>query len=136
MQPAISDITLASYPSDQTRYGHRDPEERQPISSEGGSDFLDHTHSDGGGNFGRLARTGMIDSYMQKLNEVQLCDLKTIYWRQFLKAFQKIKTGAQASLALERLRQRIQQTTDIPSPKAQSALPIVAQLERLLDIKK
>jgi len=96
--------------------------------------ILDKPHSDGGGNFGRLARTGMMDSYMQKLNEVQLCGIKTIYWRQFLKAFQESTTDAEARLALERLRQRVQQATDIPSPKAQAALVIVAQLERLLDI--
>jgi hypothetical protein len=96
--------------------------------------ILDKPHFDGGGNFGRLARTGMMDSYMQKLNEVQLCGIKTIYWRQFLKAFQESTTDAEARWALERLRQRVQQATDIPSPKAQSALVIIAELERLLDI--
>jgi hypothetical protein len=98
--------------------------------------ILDKARSDGGGNFGRLARTGMMDSYMQKLNEVQLCGIKTIYWRQFLKAFQESTTDAEARLALERLRQRVQQATDIPSPKAQSALVIIAELERLLDIEE
>jgi hypothetical protein len=94
--------------------------------------ILDRPHSDGGGNFGRLARTGMMDSYMEKLNEVQLCGIKTTYWRQFLKAFQESTTDAEARLALERLRQRIQQATDIPAPKAQAALAIISELERLL----
>lgn len=98
--------------------------------------ILDKPRSDGGGNFGRLARTGMMDSYMEKLNEVQLCGIKTIYWRQFLKAFQESTTDAEARLALERLRQRVRQATDIPSPKAQSALAIIAELERLLDIEE
>jgi len=96
--------------------------------------ILDRPRSDGGGNFGRLARTGMMDSYMEKLNEVQLCGIKTIYWRQFLKAFQESTTDAEARLALERLRQRVQQATDIPSPKARAALAIVEELERLLEI--
>ncbi len=96
--------------------------------------ILDKPHSDGGGNFGRLARTGMMDAYMQKLNDVQLCGIKTIFWRQFLKAFQESTTDAEARLALEHLRQRMQQATDIPSPKAQSALTIIAALERLLDM--
>lgn len=98
--------------------------------------ILDKPHSDRGGNFGRLARTGIMDSYMQKLNEVQLCGIKTIYWRQFLRAFQESTTDAEARLALERLRQRVQQATDIPSPKAQSALAIIAELERLLDMEQ
>lgn len=96
--------------------------------------ILDSPRSDGGRNFGRLARTGMMDSYMEKLNEVQLCGIKTIYWRQFLKAFQESTTDAEARLALERLRQRVQQATDIPSPKAQAAFAIIVELERLLDI--
>ena len=96
--------------------------------------ILDRPHSDGGGNFGRLARTGMMDSYIQKLDEVQLCGVKTAYWRQFLKAFQESTTDAEAHAALGRLNQRVRQTTDIASPKAQSALVIMAELERLLDM--
>lgn len=96
--------------------------------------ILDKPVSDGGGNFGRLARTGMMDSYMAKLNEVQLCGIKAIYWRQFLKAFQESTTDAEARLALERLRKRIQQATNLPSLKAQSALAIIAELEQLLEM--
>ena len=93
----------------------------------------DKPRYDGGNNFGRLARTGMMDLYMTKLNDIPLCGIKTVFWRQFLKAFQESTTDEQARIALERLRQRIQQTTDLPSPKAQAALSIVAELERLLD---
>lgn len=96
--------------------------------------ILDRPISDGGGNFGRLARTGIMDSYKQKLEDVQLCGIKTTYWRQFLKTFQESTTDAEAHAALERLRQRIQVASDIPTLKAQSALAIVAELERLLDI--
>ena len=71
---------------------------------------------------------------MQELDHVQLCGIKTIYWRQFLKAFQESTTDAEARTALERLKQRVQQATNIPSPKAQSALAIIAELERLLDM--
>jgi len=98
--------------------------------------ILDKPYSDGGGNFGRLARTGMLDSYMQKLDEVQLCGIKTVYWRQFLKAFQESTTDTEARTALERLRQRVRQATAIPSPKAQSALAIIDELERLLDLEE
>jgi len=98
--------------------------------------ILDKPLSDDGGNFGRLARTGMMDSYMQKLNEVQLCGIKTKYWRQFFKAFQESTTEAEAHSALKRLRQQVQEVTEIPSPKAQAALAIIAELERLLDISE
>ncbi len=96
--------------------------------------ILDKPNADGGGNFGRLARTGMMESYMEKLDDVQLCGIKTVYWRQFLKTFQESTTDAEARTALDRLKQRVQQATDIPSPKAQSALAILEELERLLDL--
>lgn len=49
------------------------------------------------------------------------------------KAFQEGTTDAEARTALGRLRQRVQEATDIPSPKAKAALAIVAELERLLE---
>ncbi|MHB1033961.1 MAG: hypothetical protein ACYC35_06235 [Pirellulales bacterium] len=96
--------------------------------------ILDRPRSDGGGNFGRLARTGMMDAYMQKLEHVQLCGIQTVYWRQFLKAFQESATDAEARAALQRLKHRVQQATELPSAKAKSALAIVAELERLLEM--
>ncbi len=97
-------------------------------------EILDRPNSDSGGNFGRLARTGMMDAYMAKLSEILLCGIRTVFWRDFLKAFQESTTEAQARAALERLRQRVQQATELPSPKAQAAFTILAELEKLLDL--
>ena len=95
--------------------------------------ILDKPISDGGGNFGRLARTGIMDKYMEKLDDVQLCGIKTVYWREFLKTFQESTTDIEARIALERLKKRVQQATDIPSRKARAALTIINELECLLD---
>jgi hypothetical protein len=65
---------------------------------------------------------------------LNLCGIKIVFWRQFLKAFQESTTDTEARMALERLRQRIQGTTDVASPKAEAALSIVAELERLLEL--
>lgn len=116
-----------------TEKGITIPEGIRPYPSKS-DQILDRPHSDGGGNFGRLARTGMMDAYTRKLEDVHLCGIKTVHWRQFLKAFQESTTDAQAHAALERLKQRIQQSSDLPSPRAQSALAIVAELERLLEL--
>jgi len=70
---------------------------------------------------------------MAKLNDVPLCGIKTAFWRQFLKAFQESSTDEEARSAIERLRVRIRETAEIPSAKAQAALTIVAELERLLE---
>ena len=95
--------------------------------------ILDKPDSDGGGNFGRLARTGLMDTYMEKLDDVRLCGIKTVYWRDFLKMFQEGATDVQARAALERLRKRVEKTRNISSPTAQSALAIIGELQRLLD---
>lgn len=109
------------------------PQDVAPYPSKS-AQISDRPRYDGGNNFGRLARTGMMDSYMAKLNDVPLCGIKSSFWRQFLKAFQESSTDEQARAALERLRQRVQETADLPSPKAQAALAIVVELERLLDL--
>lgn len=80
--------------------------------------IIDKPRFDGGGNFGRLARSGMMDSYIRKLDEVTLCGIKTIYWRQFLKTFQESTTDENARIALARLKTRIHAESDLPSSKA------------------
>lgn len=96
--------------------------------------ILDKPIADSGGNFGRLARTGMMDTYMKKLDAVRLCGIKTVFWREFLKTFRESTTDTQARTALERLKKRVQRASDLPSPKAQSTLAIVDELERLLNL--
>lgn len=109
------------------------PSSAQPYPSKA-DQILDKPRSDSGGNFGRLARTGMMDAYMAKLNEVSLCGIKTVFWREFLKAFQESTTDAQARAALDRLRQRVHDATELPPPRAQAAFTIMAELEKLLDL--
>ncbi len=96
--------------------------------------ILDRPRADGGGNFGRLARTGMMDAYMQKLGDVQLCGINSKYWREFLRTFQEGTTDQQARAALERQRQRAEGAADLPQPAAQSALTIIGELESLLNL--
>lgn len=96
--------------------------------------ILDKPIADSGGNFGRLARTGMMDTYMKKLDDVRLCGIKTVFWREFLKTFRESTTDVQARTALERLKKRVQRATNLPSPTAQSTLAIVDELERLLNL--
>ena len=71
---------------------------------------------------------------MQKLDDVQLCGINSKYWREFLKTFQEGTTDQQARAALERLKQKVEGTVDIPKPTAQSALVILDELERFLGL--
>ncbi len=98
------------------------------------SKISDKPAYDEGGNFGRLARTGIMDDYVAKLNDVPLCGIKTAFWRDFLTAFRESSTDAEARDALERLRKRVAEASDYPSAKSQAALAILCELERLLEL--
>lgn len=92
----------------------------------------DQPHSDQGGNFGRLARTGLMDDYRKKLDETTLCGIKVDHWRRFLKAFQESTADVEAEKVLDKLRESLQQSSLISSPRAASVLRILTELEALL----
>ena len=97
--------------------------------------ILDRPFADGGGNFGRLARTGLMDAYIQKLHDVPLCGIKTTYWQDFLRTFQEGTTDEQARAALLRLRRRVERVPGrAASTKVEAIAAIVRHLERLLDV--
>ena len=49
----------------------------------------------------------MMDVYLQKLDDVKLCRIKTVQWREFLETFQENTSDVRAREASERLRQRV-----------------------------
>ena len=107
-------------PSDMGPY----PKKSDPI--------LDKPVADRGGNFGRLARTGLMDDYKSKLDQTRLCGIKTTHWRDFLKAFQEKTTDVDAQNALERLKRRVERSRAVRTPTARAALAIIGELEALL----
>ena len=114
--------------------GIRIPEGVSPYPNKS-DHILDRPIADGGGNFGRLARTGLMDAYVQQLNDVLLCGIKTIYWQDFLRAFQEGTTDADARSALQRLRERVEKSPrGVTQTKVDATVAIVGQLERLLDV--
>ena len=95
--------------------------------------ILDRPVADSGHNFGRLARTGLMDSYINKVNDVYLCGIKSVHWREFLKIFQEGTTDLEAQAALVRLKAKVEATEFTSSEIARSALRILTEVERLLD---
>ena len=95
--------------------------------------ILDRPVADSGHNFGRLARTGLMDSYVKKVNDVYLCGIKSVHWREFLKIFQEGTTDVEAQAALVRLKAKIDATEFASSEIAGSALRILTEVERLLE---
>lgn len=52
-----------------------------------GDAISDRPNSDSGGNFGRYARTGLMDDYIAKVFEDRLAGIPIAAWQQFLKGF-------------------------------------------------
>ncbi len=71
-----SDSTIES-PSDVSPY---------PLSKDR---IADKPVSDGGGNFGRIARTGLLDEYVDATMQTALCGIPTHDWVTFLKRFRQ-----------------------------------------------
>lgn len=64
----------------------------------------DKPKSDSGGNFGRIARTKIMDSYLAELNQKPLSGIPAAEWRRFLRVFGQGATAAgieSAMVALE-----------------------------------
>lgn len=43
--------------------------------------------SDGGKNFGRIARTGLMDDYLEEMKDAPICGISAYHWVAFLKQF-------------------------------------------------
>jgi hypothetical protein len=89
--------------------------------------------ADKGGNFGRVARTGLMDTYMERIKTTPLCGIKALYWLDFFKIFQQDATGKDITLALEKLKSRISGEEPI-TPRVDRAemMRVINTLERIL----
>ncbi|WP_133511272.1 hypothetical protein [Candidatus Thiosymbion oneisti] len=68
------------------------------------SDMIsDRPASDSGGNFGRLARAGVMKDYVAELFEEKLADIPLLAWQQFLSIFTESVSNAEIDRALERI---------------------------------
>ena len=69
-----------------------------PAKSEPISDVAVH---DDGGNFGRFARTGIMDDYRERLFREELSGIPLSAWQKFLSAFSEDKTETQINRAVD-----------------------------------
>ncbi len=83
--------------------------------------------ADGGKNFGRLARSGIMDEYLALMRLQPVCGIKAVHWLEFFKIFHQDASDAEIAASFDRLRAH---ATDIqPSPLRESVLGILAALE-------
>lgn len=68
--------------------------------------IADKPVSDSGGNFGRFARTGIMDAYLSLAKATLLCGIPAQNWLEFFKIFQDQKSTEQIHNEIHRLKNR------------------------------
>lgn len=94
---------------------HFYPTKSEPIS--------DMPQSDNGGNFGRFARTGLMDDYMTTLFREALSGIPLAAWQKFLSLFSEDRTLEEVMHALERI------TVELKTTKTGLADDIIADIK-------
>ena len=92
----------------------------------------DKPKTDAGGNFGRFARTGLMDDYISQAKQELLAGIRAEHWLAFFKLFQDQREHSQIPAQIEKLRTQIRTSLSSENPKAEAALALLSNLERLL----
>ena len=87
----------------------------------------DQPQSDKGKNFGRIARTGLMDDYLAKMQLQPVCGIRAAYWLEFFKIFHQDATDEQIEKALDRLRAKVDGIPE--SAQKRSFLDVLSVLE-------
>lgn len=76
------------------------------------SDLIsDKPASDGGGNFGRLARTTLMDAFIEQAKLESLCGISASHWLSFFKIFQDEREPNEILAEIQKLRTKVEKGT-------------------------
>ncbi len=90
----------------------------------------DKPRTDGGGNFGRIARTGVMDDYLRRMMVQPVCGIQARYWLEFFKIFHQDASEETIHKALQRLRNQV---GTLSSASRRAEFPnVIAALEQLI----
>lgn len=90
----------------------------------------DEAEDDKGGNFGRIARAGILDEYINSLKEQDYLGIKIMHWIAFFKAIAETRADVEIDRKLSSLKSQIQSERS-PSQLEQTFLEILDRLEGL-----
>ncbi len=62
--------------------------------------------SDAGGNFGRIARSGLMDEYLSRMAVQPVCGIRASYWLEFFKIFHQDVTEEKIEESFDALRKK------------------------------
>jgi oligoendopeptidase F len=89
--------------------------------------------ADAGGNFGRFARTGLMDAYLESAKSQFLCGVAARHWLAFFKTFQEHTTIEAVERELHRLSRRLGETESVMDQFTLERLKtIVGEIEELV----
>jgi hypothetical protein len=95
--------------------------------------IADVPRSDAGGNFGRYARTGLMDNYLAQARNELLCGIKAQHWLRFFKIFQEEKSTELIRGEIEALRTKVSSTEQTTEPQRIALTGILDHLQAFLD---
>lgn len=81
-------------------------ETQEPYPSKA-DEISDKAEDDAGGNFGRIARTGLMDDFAAKAGDLLLAGIPAKHWRSFFKIFKETATVESIERALAQLKKRL-----------------------------
>lgn len=95
-------------------------------------EILDKAEEDAGRNFGRVARTGLMDGFCEAAGESLLSGIPARYWRKFFKTFTETATADTIEALLDRFAEDIGRTWNADDPDHENVTRILRQLARSL----
>ena len=114
---------------------HRPQQENRYPYPDSKREASDEAEEDKGGNFGRVARAGIIDDYTANIKAQDYLGVKIIHWIQFFKAISGTSTDIQIDKKIQRLKVQIQsESNSFEEEKSEyraTFTEIVEQLEEL-----
>lgn len=93
----------------------------------------DQAADDSGGNFGRIARSRILDEYIAEMKDRSLCGVRLRHWLVFLLAIQgKKKTDAEIAKALATLASDVSERSPTDMVAVEAIASIIGGLRRLV----
>ena len=83
-----------------------------------------------GGNFGRIARTNIINQYINSLKDRSYLGIKISHWIEFFRAVSDTSTDIEIERKIRMIREKVQKREDQPE-KSKIFLEIMELIEKL-----
>lgn len=95
-------------------------------------EIRDRADDDSGRNFGRIARTGLLDDFVNAAGDRLLSGISAKYWRRFLKMFTETATNTSVEHLLDMFSKELANAWEGPDGQLNELLEQFRQTARLV----